>query len=35
MDEKDKQMKEALDDIFGDDVIEIKDTNDDNLTNKL
>lgn len=33
MDEKDKQMKEALDDIFGDDVIEIKDTNDDNLTN--
>lgn len=33
MDEKDKQMKEALDDIFGDDVIEIKDTNEDNLTN--
>lgn len=33
MEDNDKKMKEALDDIFGDDEIEIKHTNDDNLTN--
>lgn len=33
MEDNDKKMKEALDNIFGDDVMEIENTNDDNLTN--
>ena len=33
MEDNDKKMKEALDNIFGDDEIEIKNTSDDILTN--